>query len=89
MRKDNWVKVLSEIDETKGTIKPILINDNSYNFNIYGIKSRMIGYMVVWNVKSLKAIHISRMKIKKGVPFYEMDKEDIPEPPKGLEFQSL
>jgi hypothetical protein len=89
MSEDNWIKVLSEIDKTKGKEKPLLVNNNVYDFNIYGIKKRMVGYMIVWNVKSLKAIHISRMEIREGVPFYEMDAETAPDPPKGLIFQSF
>ncbi len=88
-KKDNWIKVLSEINKTEGKIKPLFVDNNFYNFNIYGIRSRKVGYMVVWNVNSLKALHISRMEIKIDMPFYEMNKENVPEPPEGLEFQSL
>jgi hypothetical protein len=89
MNKNNWIKVLSEINKTNGVIKPILVEGGTYSFNIHGMKDKMLGYMTIWNEETLSAIQVSRMEIKEGMPFYEMGEEEDLEQPENLIFESM
>ncbi|TYA74217.1 hypothetical protein [Seonamhaeicola marinus] len=86
MGKDNWITVLNEIRTTKGKFKPIDINENRYDFYVVKVTEEMMGYMIVWNVNTLNAVHISRMKITEDIPYVNKDELEDLSLPENLKF---
>ena len=88
MNKINWVEIINEISNTDGKKRPIYFEEEYYDFIICGDKKRMMGFMMVWNVDSLRAIHISRMHINENLFFLPMTGHDR-EIPQGLKIEDL
>lgn len=71
-KKKGWKHILIKIIETKGSIKPLEISGELYNYIIIGDAIKKIGYMTIWNVNTLEATHISRMMIE-GFDFFTFE----------------
>lgn len=75
MEDINWLKIVDKIVEVKGKQKPIHFNGQYFNYAIFKNNNSNIGFMIIWNTSSFRAVNISRMKISNDLEFLPMDEE--------------
>ena len=70
----NWIDLTKKIFHVKGCRK-IEFENEEFEFVAFGDLNERIGFMIIWNVKTKKAIRISRMKIPENMIFYDFNEE--------------
>ncbi|CAL2065564.1 hypothetical protein [Tenacibaculum sp. 190524A05c] len=51
-----------QIEENK-----LSIANQNFEFRVFQFKNTDYGYMIIWNIKTLNAFHISRMEINNSI----------------------
>lgn len=82
MKSENikkWVDVslkALQIEENK-----LSIANQNFEFRVFQFKNTDYGYMIIWNIKTLNAFHISRMEINNSIKtkIFQIEGTDITE----------
>lgn len=92
MRKTDWIKIAQYIIENQIKEETINFDDISYGYKIFGDLEKQIGFMIIWEVVSHKAVHISRMKLPEGLEVISMRDDSIyyhDHVPQNLKFEPI
>jgi hypothetical protein len=73
IRTDDWITISKLIFDNRGCDNCIEYLENKYNFVIIGYPESGLGYMVVWNILTKKAVKLCRMAIPQGIEFIDIN----------------
>ena len=94
MKKTNtpilWPEILKQVLATDQSFgNRISFAGSTFNFQFVADPLTRLGFLLIWETESRRAIHVSRVKVPDGLPFTDIDQETSGSIPQNLLFESI
>lgn len=87
MQPIKWSEIIELVFKTYGKVNPIEYSNQLYEFIIVKFPETNMGYMTIWNTTTLRAVHLSRIRINEGVEYIQLEEDDVIDIPQNLKFE--
>jgi len=89
--KIDWLSILTKIVDKPNKDNYLKVDNKIFNFKYVGFPTNRMGYLVLWEQTSKRAIHFSRLEVPEQYDFIDINSEEdiVKNIPNDLKYEGM